>query len=411
MSFPTLDDLSKPISRMLSASVLWVVFSRWRSVGFCLAKSLVWLACAVTMAIAAAAEADNDKPGSNAVQVLAPLSLSGPLASTARDYLIGAQARFNSDGTAAGRGRAVNLVVTDNSSIEGAQEVLSKAFLENPSAIAVFMPMQIISALELLNSQQIALIAPPGGGFEEHDPSLSPNNFHIKGSCEVEFQKIAEHLATLNINKVAFVYDGILGSRESNSLPLVTQIFLGKQISIKPIYLEEGPGKNEAVLSEIRSYQPQAVILGLAGEDILRFLEAYRSQVDGWPLYTTSQGNQTSVRQALRKAGASLGITQVFPPFWDRTVPVVREYQDAMKRLGRTEFSYHSLEGYIAASVLANGIRNARLPLTRQGIVAALENLGRIDLGGFIVNFSPRSHAGANYIDLVLLRSDGQYIR
>lgn len=387
-------------------------FSHLKFIRVLVPIAIFGLAGTALMPFPAAAETANDRAATVSVQVIAPMTLSGSLASMASDYLLGARAHIaDFNGTASARGRAVNLVVIENPSIDKARDILSRALSENKSAIAVFMPMQIVSALDLLNREDVAIVAPPGRSFEEHDLSLSPNNFHIRGSWEVEYQKIAEHLGAINLNRVAFIYDRILGSRESNSLPLVTQIFLRNKIGIKPIYLEAGARNIDSVLGEIRSYQPQAVILGLAGEDILRFLEVQKSQIGPWSLYATSEGNLASVRQELKRTATPLAMTQAFPPYWDRTVPVVREYQDAMLKAGHSEFSYHSLEGYIAASVLTRGLRIARAPLTRQSLLTALENLGRVDLGGFIVNFSPRNHTGANYIDLIYLRPDGRYIR
>jgi hypothetical protein len=41
------------------------------------------------------------------------------------------------------------------------------------------------------------------------------------------------------------------------------------------------------------------------------------------------------------------------------TTPVVREYQEAMKKAGHAEFSFTSLEGFINAKVLVEGLRRA----------------------------------------------------
>lgn len=403
----------EPGFRMLNTSIRPAIDCRWKPIVGRVIRCILILACAVvSFPRFAAADLVSGRSDGSVIQVIAPLALTGPLSSTAKDYLIGAKAHIaDFNGGASSKGRTVNLVAVDNPSTEQSRNVLSQALAESKSAMAVFMPMQIISALGVLNGEEMAIIAPPGRSFEEHDSSLSPNNFHIRGSWEIEFKKIAEHLGSINLNKVVFVYDNILGSSESSSLPLITQIFLRNKIGIKPIYLD-GQAKNiDAAINEIKSYQPQAVILGLAGEGMSRFLDAHKSQIGPWSLYATSEGSLTSVRQALKKTGTPLAMTQAFPPYWDRTIPIVREYQDAMLKAGYAEFSYHSLEGFIAANVLTRALRNARAPLSRQSLFSAIENLGRVDLGGFIVDFSTRNHAGANYIDLIYLRPDGRYIR
>lgn len=346
------------------------------------------------------------------IRVLAPMAITGPMAATSAEYLAGAEAHIQEVNAANGiRGKKIELIQADNPHLDKAQEALTHLFAANPNAVAMFMPMQITSTLELINSQKIPVIAPPNGGFEEHDPDLAPNSFHFKGSWEVQFAKVAEHISTININRVAFVYDSIIGSRESSSLALITQMFLRHKINIKPVYLKDDPHDLDAAISELVSFKPQAVVLGLLGDDMIKFLSAYKLRHEKWPLYSTSQGNQKSIREAVKLSGATIGITQELPPFWDRSFPIVRAYQEAMKKQSKLEFSYHSLEGYIAARVLTEALRKATPNITRTSMIIALESLSRVDLGGFIVSFSPTRHTSASYIDLTLLKPDGRYIR
>ena len=69
------------------------------------------------------------------------------------------------------------------------------------------------------------------------------------------------------------------------------------------------------------------------------------------------------------------------------------------------------MEGYVAARVFAEGLRRAGRSPTRDSLVAGLESLQRFDLGGFAINFSPRSHVASQFVELTMLTEDGRVRR
>ncbi|MFC3106488.1 hypothetical protein ACFOFO_00695 [Undibacterium arcticum] len=48
---------------------------------------------------------------------------------------------------------------------------------------------------------------------------------------------------------------------------------------------------------------------------------------------------------------------------------------------------------------------------TREKFIAALEGMNRVDLGGYVISFSPNNHHGSKYVDLTVLNKDGQFLR
>jgi ABC-type branched-subunit amino acid transport system substrate-binding protein len=81
-----------------------------------------------------------------------------------------------------------------------------------------------------------------------------------------------------------------------------------------------------------------------------------------------------------------------------------------MKKAGDTKYSHNSLEGYISASVVTYGLKNAGSPVSRERFISALE-AKRIDLGGFELNFANGARNGSRFTDLVIVGSNGQFIR
>lgn len=70
-------------------------------------------------------------------------------------------------------------------------------------------------------------------------------------------------------------------------------------------------------------------------------------------------------------------------------MPLIAEYQAAMRQLGEKDFSYGSLEGYINAKVLVEALKRAGGDPTPASVKTALETLKSHDLGGIFVKFSP----------------------
>ena len=116
----------------------------------------------------------------------------------------------------------------------------------------------------------------------------------------------------------------------------------------------------------------------------------------------------------LEKFGDSakgIGIAQVMPYPLAGVSPITREYQKAMVEAGSSQFSYGSIEGFIGAKVLVEGLRRAGGTPSRHRLVAALESFGKFDLGGFGVNFTRDSHNGSTYVEMTVVGSNKTILR
>jgi ABC-type branched-subunit amino acid transport system substrate-binding protein len=87
------------------------------------------------------------------------------------------------------------------------------------------------------------------------------------------------------------------------------------------------------------------------------------------------------------------------------------EYQKAMQQAGLSEFDFTSLEGFIAAKALVEGLQRAGKNLTREKFISALESIHKFDLGDFLISFSPTDHGDAQYVDLTIIGASGKFRR
>ena len=59
------------------------------------------------------------------------------------------------------------------------------------------------------------------------------------------------------------------------------------------------------------------------------------------------------------------------------------------------------------ARMLAEGLKRAPKP-SRDGLVAGLESIGDISLGGFALSLSPSNHVASKFVELSMLTGDGR---
>ena len=116
--------------------------------------------------------------------------------------------------------------------------------------------------------------------------------------------------------------------------------------------------------------------------------------------------------KSLGAAGSGLALTMVFPDPHRAKTQVVRDYQAAMRAVGKEDFSLGSLESYINTRVLAEGLERAGRDLTRAKLRTALLSLQKFDLGGFSVDYSNAAapFVGSRYVDLGVLGGAGRFL-
>lgn len=100
-------------------------------------------------------------------------------------------------------------------------------------------------------------------------------------------------------------------------------------------------------------------------------------------------------------------VAQVVPPPRSMSVPVVREYTAAIENSDESP-SYESLEGFIAAKVLAEAVRRGGRGPELQKTLTAMRSY---DVGGLWLNLRARPRENMASIDLISITADGRTIR
>ena len=107
-----------------------------------------------------------------------------------------------------------------------------------------------------------------------------------------------------------------------------------------------------------------------------------------------------------------LGISQVVPYPYMPNLPVIREYQELLRKYApEAQVNYTSFEQFLGAKVLVEALRRAGPNPSRAKVVKALESMGNYDLGGVSVNYSPTNRVGSRYVEVTVIGSTGKLLK
>lgn len=348
--------------------------------------------------------------GTDTVVIGQSVVLSGPMEENGVQYTRGIRLYLDQvNGKGGVNGRRIQLVTLDDAYDPKRAEENTRKLLQEHQAFALFGYAgtgSTLAALPLAEKAGSPFLAPYSGA-DVLRSKPSPVLFHLRPSYGNEMNKIVEHLVTLGIQRIALAYQndnfGKAGQKSFEDAMARFKLKPTAVAAIDPINLDA-----RATVAALRLTDPAAVVLATAGQGTVAVVREYQKAGNPPQFFGLSVASAALLRRELGGNAAGIVIAQVVPSPWSRGSGVVRQYRDA---LGNGEPHHASLEGYIAARVLVEGLRRSGKDLTRGKFIAALENLRQFDLGDYTIDFRPGQHSGSAFIDLSILRGDGQFIQ
>jgi len=369
------------------------------------------LAVALGTALPAAAQTPGVTP--NSVLLGQSAAFSGPAAQLGIQMNAGAMAYFDYINKLGGvQGRTILLKTRDDRYEGNLAAENTRKLIEEDKVFALFAYVGTptsAAALPIFTEAKVPFIGPFTGAELLRKP-LNRYVFNVRASYYDETEKIVEQLVSTGINKIAVFYQN-----DSYGKAGLT----GVQIAMKKRNLaiaatgtvERNTTDVTAAVKAIGAVQPDAVVMISAYTSIAEFVRQMKKAGSAAQFHNVSFVGSKALSNALGNDGYGVVISQVVPFPWNPGVPVVKEYQRILKAAGITDYNFGSLEGYLAAKVMVEGLRRAGRDLTRERLIAALESMDNVDLGGFVVSFSRNSHAGSDYVELTMIGRDGHFVR
>jgi ABC-type branched-subunit amino acid transport system substrate-binding protein len=340
-------------------------------------------------------------------------ALTGPAQALGQEMRLGAQLYFDQVNASGGiHGRKLQLISLDDGYEPERAAANTRKLIDEDKVLALFAYVGTptsAAALPLFSEARVPFI----GAFTGAELLRTPFNryvFNVRASYFDETEKIVEHLTTTGIRRIAVFYQndaygkaGLAGMERA----------LGKRkLAIAASATVERNAVEVAAASRsIHAANPDAVVMISAYKSVATFVRVMKAAGSTAQFHNVSFVGSKPLATELGADGIGVAVTQVVPFPWSGMLPVTREYAELMKKAGQSDLSFTSLEGYIAARVLVEGLRRAGREVSREKLVAALEGMSNTDIGGFNINFSPSNHNGSTLVDLTIIGKNGKFMR
>ena len=262
-----------------------------------------------------------------------------------------------------------------------------------------------LAALPLATSARVPFIAPFTGAMGLREP-FKREAFHLRASYDDETALIVKQLIELSQNRIGVFYQNDAYGKAG--LSGVTKALAARQL--KPIAegtVERNSEDVAAAVAKLAKSGAQAIVQIGAYKACAAFIRQARKAGYGGKFYNVSFVGTQALADELGKDGAGVVVSQVVPSPYNPARPVSREFVAAAKQQGRVQANYSSMEGYLAAKVLAEGLRRAGAKPTRESLITALESITE-DFGGYRVAFGPGNHVASHFAELSMLTGDGR---
>jgi branched-chain amino acid transport system substrate-binding protein len=220
---------------------------------------------------------------------------------------------------------------------------------------------------------------------------------NVRASYYDETREQIERLWSVDQRKIGVIYqddafgkavlDGVkLALQKHNSSPVALGTFARNTLDV-----EEG-------LKTVMAARPQAVVVVGPYSPVAAIVK--KAHAAGWrPQFLTVSfvGTEEFIKEAGPDAEGTI-ITQVVPPYDRLDYPTVDLYRKNLaKYYPDTPPSFVSLEGFVDAMVLVEGLKRAGKNLSREKFIAAVESIHEMNVGlgsKLILAYGPADHKG-----------------
>lgn len=341
-------------------------------------------------------------------------SFSGSFLEQAAAYRDGALLYFDELNRRGGvHGRKVRLVSLDDKYNPELAVANTKKLIEeyNATALIHYTWTPIARAVIPIASQYKVPFFAPYTGANDVYRSNSDYVFTVRASFQAELEMLVRHLTTIGIRNIAVIrYTSKTGDELLNDLQPLLKKFNATLVGIGK--MENNSARPDEAIAGLANVDAQAIILGVSGADAVAFINGFHAKT-GRPLpyFARSLVGAQQLSKELGDKAYGISITQLVPNPHKQILPINKEYSRLLaKTRPGAKPDFISFEGYIAAKVISEALMRTGPKLDRSRLHSALSNLGKLDLGGFEINFKDGSKNGSEYVGITMIGKNGRII-
>lgn len=334
-------------------------------------------------------------------------SITGVLAALQVSYTQGydaAQAQVNKRGGI--HGRQLKTVVMDDGF--DARKSLSNAekLIDSDGVFALFSlngTGSVTAVQPLLEQKKVPLFgAITGAQSLRSQEDFSRYIFHVRAGYADEMEAIVRHVHMLEQAKLVVIYQDIPFGR---ALLSHVEHSMAKR-GLKPLaaFMVGNDGKGADLAAEqIAKLKPNSIVLATAGAASVATMKSLLQSGQRAQLYGSSLVGVAGLQKTFGSQVDGLVVTQVMPSPFDKSNQLSKDYQDAMRAIGVTDFNYESFEAYTNMRFFAEALKRAGKNLTRQGLIDSIESSREISVGEFSARYGPDNHDGSKFVDITMV--------
>ncbi|UCU99681.1 ABC transporter substrate-binding protein [Acidovorax radicis] len=266
-----------------------------------------------------------------------------------------------------------------------------------------------LAALPLFTQAKVPFFAPFSGAEALRQP-FNRLIFHARASYYDETALIVRQLTNLGLKKIGVFYQNDAYGKAG--LDGVTKALADlKLVPVATATVERNSTDVKAAVDKLVAAKPEAVVQISAYAASAAFVRAARKAGYGGTFYNVSFVGTQALADELGKDGAGVVVSQVMPSPYQPSRQITREFLEAIKKGGdKVQPNYSSMEGYVAARLFVEGLRQAHASgkVTRESLIAGTESIGTQAISGFAVALSATNHAASKFVEMSMLTGDGR---
>jgi branched-chain amino acid transport system substrate-binding protein len=337
-------------------------------------------------------------------------ALEGPSSFLGRETVTGAEAYFRLTNEEGGvNGRKLRLVSYDDSYDPAkAQECWDELMAQKVFAMGFFVgtPTAVRYA-PLAESGKVPLVGLFTGAQTLYTP-LRHWVINVRASYGDETKEQIEGLwSGLHYRRIGVIYpEDAFGTTVLQGVQTALQ-GKGAEPAAAASYVRQ-TSLAETAIDRVKAANPDAVVVVGPSNTVAPIIK--QAHAKGWKsLFVTVSFVGTD--ELVQEAGADaegMVITQVVPPYYLTDLKTVALYRRTLlKYAPSARPNFVSLEGFVDAMVLVEGLKKAGKELTREGLIEAIESLHGMEMGlghQLKLNYSAKSHKGFDQVIPTVIR-------
>jgi branched-chain amino acid transport system substrate-binding protein len=350
---------------------------------------------------------------------------SGSAKELGRQMKLGVESAFNVINEAGGvHGRQVKLVAVDDGYEPTRTAETMKQLYEKDQVFGIIgnvgTPTAAVALPFALKQRMMFFGAFTGANLLRRDP---PDRyvFNFRASYAEETDAVVRYLVNVRRLRpeqiVVFAQQDAFGDAGFDGVAkAVRALRSGRDTEVLRLNYKRNTIDVDEAVAQLRKLRtpPRAVVMVATYRAAAKFIEKTRD-INPPLIYTNvSFVGSTALAEELMLLGPKYAngviVTQVVPAV-DSYSNVVLEYKTALSNYFPGEApDYVSLEGYITANVMIEGLKRTGPLLDTERLVEGLESLRDLDLGlGTLVNFGRTEHQGIHKVWGTQLDAQGRY--